>query len=424
MHPGLSPVTAHVWKNDVEWEKGDMSEERQSGRRNGTASRRQEILQAALSCFIESGFDGTSLRQIAVRAHMTHAGLLHHFESKEALVAALLQHRDEKDASLAARFAEEARNSAGRAPVLFALLAHHRASPGEMRFWGELCAAASRPGHPSQIYFRARYESIRTLMKAVIQRRAEAGALRKGVEPEMVSMLLPALLDGLQSQWLLDRNLPIDRAVDHFLTLLLQPGATLADDEYMQDVDRSVSSRPRVKPSAAVGRRQQILAAAVKLFTSRSVGGTPISEVAIEAGCSKASILYHFATKDELLHAALDPLNAAFDELLARLNRLPPETRKQHGLPALIELCVQHRALMAVMAVLPQNTDGGPPVGAWADGSVVEMVLGSSRVPAPGTADFAVAGIPAFCRQHASLTDKALRDRLTASLTVLFGGEL
>jgi AcrR family transcriptional regulator len=391
----------------------------QQTRRTRTAARQQGILDAALDCFIENGFEGTSLRQIAVRAHMTHAGLLHHFKSKEALVAALLQRRDEQDENVVKQVATETTEHNARAPALFELLAHHRESPGEMRFWGELCAAASRPGHPSRNYYAARYDSIRTLMQNVFRRRAEAGSLREGAHPELIAMLLPAVLDGLQSQWLLDRDLPIDRALDHFLSLFLQPDATLDEETAMRGSDRSVSLAAPVVPPRAVVRRQQILAAAIELFSSRGFGETAISEVAAKAGCSKASVLYHFATKDELLHAALQPLNAAFGGLVAKLRSAPPANRTNIGVPALINLCVQHRSLMALMAVLPRDSNGGALMAAWADGSVVEMVIKIEQPRGDGIASFVAAAIPAVCRQSASLTDQMLREHLTAALSVL-----
>lgn len=398
-----------------------MEEAQQSTRRPGTAARRQEILNAALDCFVENGFDGTSLRQIAGRANLTHAGLLHHFESKEALAAALLQRRDERDLNLAKQFTQEKSGHTGRAPALLALLAHNRASPGEMRFWSELCAAASRPDHPSRIYYSARYDGLRALMEAVLRRRAEAGGLREGVDPELIAMLLPAVLDGLQSQWLLDRNVPMDRAVDHFLGLFLRPGTTLDDATPNPETNRSVSPASRAVPTAALGSQQRILAAAIGLFTSRGFGGTSISEVAAEAGCSKASVLYHFATKDELLHAALQPLNAALEGLVTELRSVPPEMRTRRGVPELVELCVQHRSLLALTAVLPSNAYGGTQVAAWTDGTVVEMLVGSSRADAAGTAKFVAAGIPSFCRQSATLPDEVLREHLTAALSVLLG---
>src|SRR6185437_9344169 len=50
---------------------------------------RERILDAALDLFIEQGFDGTSLRQIAEKLGVTKAALYYHFESKEDILLAL-----------------------------------------------------------------------------------------------------------------------------------------------------------------------------------------------------------------------------------------------------------------------------------------------------------------------------------------------
>ncbi len=51
---------------------------------------RRAILQAAHDLFLEQGYHGTSMRQIARRAQVTLSGIYHHFESKEAIFAAVL----------------------------------------------------------------------------------------------------------------------------------------------------------------------------------------------------------------------------------------------------------------------------------------------------------------------------------------------
>jgi len=53
------------------------------------SSTRDRILDVALDLFVEHGFDGTSLRQIAEPLGMTKAALYYHFESKEAILMAL-----------------------------------------------------------------------------------------------------------------------------------------------------------------------------------------------------------------------------------------------------------------------------------------------------------------------------------------------
>ena len=53
--------------------------------------RRARILDAALVLFAEQGFVRTSLSMIAERVGITHAGILHHFGSKEGVLRALLE---------------------------------------------------------------------------------------------------------------------------------------------------------------------------------------------------------------------------------------------------------------------------------------------------------------------------------------------
>lgn len=59
------------------------------GRPPERADRKESILAAALACFVESGFHGTAIPQIAERADIAAGTIYHYFDSKEALVNAL-----------------------------------------------------------------------------------------------------------------------------------------------------------------------------------------------------------------------------------------------------------------------------------------------------------------------------------------------
>lgn len=50
------------------------------------------ILSSALECFMEQGYHGTTIRQVAARAGLSVPGLYHHYPSKHALLVALMSH--------------------------------------------------------------------------------------------------------------------------------------------------------------------------------------------------------------------------------------------------------------------------------------------------------------------------------------------
>lgn len=72
-----------------------------------SAQRRDQILDAAAEAFTENGFNGSSIRDVAVRAGMSHTGVLHHFPDKAALLEALL---DRRFAQAATQFPLDARD--------------------------------------------------------------------------------------------------------------------------------------------------------------------------------------------------------------------------------------------------------------------------------------------------------------------------
>ncbi|MBP9088213.1 MAG: TetR/AcrR family transcriptional regulator [Kofleriaceae bacterium] len=59
------------------------------GRPPARSDRRESILEAALHAFVERGFHGTAIPQIAERANIAAGTIYHYFESKEVLVNVL-----------------------------------------------------------------------------------------------------------------------------------------------------------------------------------------------------------------------------------------------------------------------------------------------------------------------------------------------
>jgi AcrR family transcriptional regulator len=183
-----------------------------------TAARRVEIVRAARDGFAERGYAGASLRDIAERAGITHAGLLHHFRSKDDLLAEVLAQRDTEEWE---EGVAEVDGPDSLGPYLGNLLLRRQKAPELMRLWLELAAAASRPDHPAHSYFVERYERARTHVALRMRELAAQGKLREGLDADSTAVLFQAVLNGLETQWLLNPRLDIVEPLNRFLDLIL-----------------------------------------------------------------------------------------------------------------------------------------------------------------------------------------------------------
>ncbi|GAA3909021.1 TetR/AcrR family transcriptional regulator [Microbacterium invictum] len=168
-----------------------------------TAEKRAAILDAALEVFAESGFRSGSLREVSQRVGMSEAGLLHHFRSKTALLEAVLEHRDEKARGLVP---VDSPDGMEVLRSLVDLAAHNASIPGVVELYTTLSAEATSPDHPAHAYFARRYDFTREKVERAFLALLADGRLRPGIDPRRAAIAVIALMDGLQVQWLLDRD--------------------------------------------------------------------------------------------------------------------------------------------------------------------------------------------------------------------------
>jgi AcrR family transcriptional regulator len=169
------------------------------GRGGGHPGRRQQIIAAGLAVFSSSGFHAGSVRDIARRAGLSQAGLLHHFPSKAHLLRAVLAWRD-----------DTARRQLGEpAPDGLDLIRRLVALPAVTRS-GELVqlqvitlAEGVAPGHPVHGYIRQRQASAVDMVRQALEHAAASGDLREDVDCAGTARMLVAVIDGLQIQRLL-----------------------------------------------------------------------------------------------------------------------------------------------------------------------------------------------------------------------------
>jgi AcrR family transcriptional regulator len=165
-----------------------------------TLERRESVLRAAMSVFGQRGYNKGALVEVAEQAGMTHAGVLHHFGSKEALLVAMLQYRD----------GQEAAGVPGRAQTegpafldhLLDTLKDNVDRPGVVQTYTVLSAESVTEGHPAQSYFRSRFTSLRDKIAGVLAEVSGQDAEDTEVRDDATALI--ALMDGLQVQWLLD----------------------------------------------------------------------------------------------------------------------------------------------------------------------------------------------------------------------------
>lgn len=191
-----------------------------SERRRRSVQRRVDILRAALAIFGRRGYMRGSLIEIAEIVGITHAGILHHFGSKDELLLEVLRYRDEAD------FEELA---VERLPAGLELFDHlvrtarlNATRPGIVQSYAVLSAESVTDDHPGQDWFRRRFAGLRQILAESLR---EVCAAHEPSEEDLsgAASVIIALMDGLQVQWLLDRD-----AVDLAYSTALGINAVLA----------------------------------------------------------------------------------------------------------------------------------------------------------------------------------------------------
>ena len=186
-----------------------------------TPERRQQIVDAAVEVFSSAGFHKGSIRDVAEKAGLSQAGLLHHYPSKEHLLEAVLSWRDSETRRLMGEpFPEGADFLRG----MVRAAEHNATTPELVELHVIVSAEGTSEEHPLRDYFVRRYASVVDLTRRAFERAATEGQVQAGVDCASAARTLVALMDGLQIQWLLDPD-HVGMAAD--LRRYLQPLLTV-----------------------------------------------------------------------------------------------------------------------------------------------------------------------------------------------------
>jgi AcrR family transcriptional regulator len=165
-----------------------------------TQQRKQQVIREAIHFFGQHGFRGARLADIAEAAGVTEPGLLHHFPSKTHLLMEVLAERDRADRE---KFLPALRGEKGELLAsLQALVEHNQTVPGLVQLFTVLAAESIDPQHPGHSFFVQRYQHLREQAVDILRQGQERGEVRADVRAEDLAVMIFALMDGLQLQWL------------------------------------------------------------------------------------------------------------------------------------------------------------------------------------------------------------------------------
>jgi len=185
-------------------------------------AKREEILQRALDVIAREGYRGASVKELADAAGLSQAGLLHYFVSKEELFTEIVRSRDQVEFDRYGSIDPEIALDDLKAGYL-GVMEHNLEVPGLIELFARLAVDAAADDHPAHDYYLRRSAWLREGLSAAIARLQDSGAITAGVDPDILARIFQALADGLQVQWIQDRDIDMSAIVDGFFAAISPP---------------------------------------------------------------------------------------------------------------------------------------------------------------------------------------------------------
>jgi AcrR family transcriptional regulator len=184
--------------------------------------RKLRILAVAQRLLARNGWRSITLARIAKEAGVSRAGLLHHFESKDQLLQAVLEARDTDDelhADLEGDVIEQIERVADR----------FRRSPDLIGLYIVLLIENVEPDAPlhDRLLFRHR-AAVETVAEG-IRRGQRAGRYRTDLDPAVKAVEIVAFINGMETSWLLDPSISLNQVFKEYARSLereLMPATT------------------------------------------------------------------------------------------------------------------------------------------------------------------------------------------------------
>ena len=173
--------------------------------------KRKQILEAAARCFVRDGFRGASTSDICAEAKISPGHLYHYFESKEAIVGAMM------DVGLAQAIPIFAAMSKGPDVVTAFLGEIEGGIVGRDRsqkaFIFDMLSESARNPRIGDI-LRERHQEVRLLVADLVRQGQERGQVDPDLDPDLAASILIATLDGARAMRIRDPKLDATKSIE------------------------------------------------------------------------------------------------------------------------------------------------------------------------------------------------------------------
>jgi AcrR family transcriptional regulator len=195
-----------------------------AAKRLTTIERREQIVLAAMRCFAERGFEGTTTRMLSRAAGVSEALIFRHFPTKKSLYRAIIARRIAESPSgmMPAVAAAQGDDRAVLTSIATALVERVGRDPSFMR----LLYFSALEGAPlSRMFYQARVRRVRGFLAAYLERRMKEGALRVVDSGAAAGAFMGMVANYLQQKHLFRAPVPrlgIDGLVKTWVDLFLE----------------------------------------------------------------------------------------------------------------------------------------------------------------------------------------------------------
>jgi AcrR family transcriptional regulator len=191
------------------------------------AARRQQILDAARTCFLRNGFHVTSMQDVIAEARLSVGAVYRYFKSKNDIVEAIAeQYATQVSDLLAALVADPDRSLVDVMQGAVGVIDANIGPDGPMRLAVQVWAEALRDDRVGEIAEHV-YSRLRGNFVTVARRAVETGELPADTDPEATGAALFSLVIGYGLQKMLTGRPDRDTYVKGLRTLVGAKNLTL-----------------------------------------------------------------------------------------------------------------------------------------------------------------------------------------------------